>query len=82
MIERQQLIDSINRTVDRHQTLGAEEIANGIIDDVLEPKIKRDLEFLQEMKNHLQPAREKDKVSFDHLSEMIEDWINELNEQL
>lgn len=38
----------------------------------------RDLEFLKEMKERLERARNGDETEYDFLAQMIEDWIAEL----
>ena len=39
----------------------------------------RDLEFLKEMKERLELARNGDETEFDFLAQMIDDWIAELD---
>lgn len=42
---------------------------------------KKDLEFLLEMKQRLEEARNGDPTQLDFVATMIDDWIDELTQQ-
>lgn len=81
-MNKKTLTNIVNETVEEFQTLGAEEIADAILNKSITPRLKNDQSFLIEMKSHFIKGRNGDKVSFDLVEDMIEDWIFELEEQI